>query len=195
MFPLNVRETNVDFVAADGHKWMLGPEGAGILYVRRKHLKMLRPLHVGWNSVVHKHDYTRIELNLCDTAARFEGGSQNMVGLLALGESLKMLAEFGTGPNESYVANRVMELADFSRQRLTDCGARIMSDRETNSRSGIVAFQVPGRDPVEFRRRCLEQHVVLSCRDGNLRISPHAYCDEADIERLIGIVAEVRVNV
>lgn len=185
VFPLNVKKTNIDFVAADGHKWMLGPEGAGLLYVRKDHLAKLRPLHVGWNSVVHKYDYTHIELTLRNSAARYEGGSQNMVGLLGLGASLDMLADFGSGPDESAVAERVLALTDFACQRLTESGATVVSDRAPESRSGIVTFQIPDRDPVEVRCRCLEQHVVFSCRGGNLRISPHAYCDESDIERLI----------
>ena len=53
VFPLDVNRTGVDFLAADGHKWMLGPEGAGMLYIRREHLERLRPLGVGWHSVVH----------------------------------------------------------------------------------------------------------------------------------------------
>ena len=91
-FPLDVRKTPVDFLAADGHKWMLGPEGAGIAYIRREHLDRLRPIGVGWHSVVHASDYTQIELNLKPTAARYEGGSQNMAGMLGLGASLELAA-------------------------------------------------------------------------------------------------------
>ena len=60
VFPLDVKETGVDFVAADGHKWMLGPEGAGIFYMRREHLDLLRPFGIGWNSVVQRHDFSDI---------------------------------------------------------------------------------------------------------------------------------------
>ena len=185
VFPLDLNETRVDFLAADGHKWMLGPEGAGLLYVRREHLDRLRPLGVGWHSVVHSHDYSRIELNLRPTAARYEGGSQNMVGVLALGASLRLLAEWGHGPQQSAVAERVLQISDHACQRLERIGARVISDRSPDHRSGIVSFELPGADPHELRRRCLEQHVVLSCRQGWLRISPHAYVDERDVQRLI----------
>jgi len=82
VFPLDVRETDIDFLAADGHKWMLGPEGAGILYLKREHLDLLRPLQVGWNSVKQAHDFSHIKLDLKDSAARYEAGSQNMAGML-----------------------------------------------------------------------------------------------------------------
>ncbi len=94
-FPLDVNDLGIDFLAADGHKWMLGPEGAGIAYIRREHLDRLRPLGVGWHSVPKGQDYTHIELNLRPTAARYEGGSQNNAGMIALGASLKLLMELG----------------------------------------------------------------------------------------------------
>jgi selenocysteine lyase/cysteine desulfurase len=61
VFPLDVRRTPVDFLAADGHKWLLGPEGAGLFYLRREHLDLLRPVGLGWNSVVQSYDFDRIE--------------------------------------------------------------------------------------------------------------------------------------
>jgi selenocysteine lyase/cysteine desulfurase len=64
VFPLDVSATPIDFLAADGHKWLLGPEGAGIFYLRPEHLGRLRPIGLGWHSVVHASDYTRIELAL-----------------------------------------------------------------------------------------------------------------------------------
>ncbi len=84
VFPLDLSQTPIDFLAADGHKWMLGPEGAGIFYVRRPHLDLLRPIGVGWNSVVQGPDFSHVELNVRPEAARYEGGTQNMAGFLAL---------------------------------------------------------------------------------------------------------------
>jgi selenocysteine lyase/cysteine desulfurase len=180
VFPLDVRATPIDFLAADGHKWMLGPEGAGLFYLRREHLDRLRPRGIGWNSVVGAHDFSRIELDLKRTAERYEGGSQNMVGLIALKASLELLAEFGP----EALSRRVLEITDLACERLIASGAVIHSDRRPPHHSGIVSFELPGRDPQAVRRRCLEQGVVLSCRAGRLRISPHAYNDPSDLERL-----------
>ena len=71
-FPLDAHARDIDFLAADGHKWLLGPEGAGLLFVRRKHLGRLRPLGVGWHSVVNAFDYGRAQLDLKPTAAHEE---------------------------------------------------------------------------------------------------------------------------
>jgi selenocysteine lyase/cysteine desulfurase len=181
VFPLDVRKTPVDFLAADGHKWLLGPEGAAVFYLRREHLDLLTSVGVGWNSVVNEHDFGRIELKLKPNAIRYEGGSQNSAGLLGLGASVKLLNGIGTAA----LSQRVIELTDLACERLVRFGARILSDRRPAAKSGIVTFDVPGRDPQELRRRCLARQVVVSCRGGGLRISPHAYNNADDIERLI----------
>jgi selenocysteine lyase/cysteine desulfurase len=181
VFPLDVRETPVDFLAADGHKWLLGPEGAAIFFTRREHLERLRPIGIGWNSVRHAHDFSHIELALKDTAARYEGGSPNTAGMIGLGASMELLARFGP----QTLAERVVEITDLACRRLSEIGASVLSDRRPEHKSGIVTFELPGKDPQAARRRCLEQGVVLSCRAGRLRISPHAYNNADDIERLI----------
>lgn len=185
VFPLDVQAAGVDFLAADGHKWLLGPEGAGILYVRREHLNLLRPLGVGWNSVVHAHDYARIEPDWKPSAARYEGGSCNMPGLLALGASLALLAEYGP----SATAQRVVELTDEACRRLARLGARFFTDRTPGHTSGIVSFDLPRRDAAAVRKHCQEQGVVLRLRSGWLRISPHAYNNDDDLDRLMAALA------
>lgn len=185
-FPLDVGRTPIDFLAADGHKWMLGPEGAGIAFIRRAHLERLRPLGVGWHSVVHAHDFTHIELKLKPSADRYEGGSQNIAGMLALGASLELLASLQV----EHVAAAILDITDRACQRLAELGATIVSDRRPDhrggsQRSGIVAFELPGRDSLAVKKHCLTQGVVLSCRAGRLRISPHAYNNEQDLERLV----------
>jgi cysteine desulfurase / selenocysteine lyase len=188
VFPLDVRRTPIDFLAADGHKWLLGPEGAGLFFVRRELLDRLRPVCVGWHSVAHAHDFSHIELTLRDEAARFEAGSQNMVGTLGLGASLDLLAQQGLGPGASSLADQVLAFTDLACQRLLAAGAQLISDRRAGRASGIVSFTLPGQDPQLIRKRCLEAGVVLSCRAGRLRISPHAYANEDDLSRLLEAV-------
>jgi selenocysteine lyase/cysteine desulfurase len=185
-FPLDVEALGVDFMAADGHKWMLGPEGAGIAYIRREHLNRLRAIGPGWHSVMPGQDYTHIELNLRPTAARYEGGSQNNAGFLALGASLELLSSLGA----ENIAAAVLDITDRACERLTKIGATIVSDRRPDhrdgeQRSGIVAFELEGPDPMAVKRHALRQGVVFGCRAGRLRISPHAYNNEEDLDRLI----------
>lgn len=182
VFPLDVTRTPIDFLAADGHKWLLGPEGAGLLYIRREHLARLRPLMVGWNSVKQAGQYTDARLELKETAARYEGGTFNMMGHAALGASLRLLLDCGIDT----LAARVLEITDRLCARLVACGAEIASCRDDERRSGIVAFTWPGETPLAVKRRLAEHGVAVTCRAGRVRVSPHAYTSDVDIERLIG---------
>lgn len=186
VFPLDVRQTPIDFLSADGHKWLLGPEGAGLFFVRQEHLDRLRPLGLGWNSVVQAHDFNKIELRLKPSAGRYEGGTYNMPGLLALGASLEMLADY---PPEK-ISARVLELTDAICRRLPEVGAVTTTCPDHEHASGIVSFDVPGRNLAEMRRQCRERQVVLSCRGGRLRVSPHAYNNAEDIDRLFEALAK-----
>jgi cysteine desulfurase/selenocysteine lyase len=180
-FPLDVQQMKIDFLAADGHKWQLGPEGAGLAYIRREHLNKLRPHGVGWHSVVHASDFSHIELKLKESAARFEGGSHNMAGFIAWGASLDLLIQLGI----ENITAAILDFTDQACAALQQVGAEILSPRDPEKKSGIVTFDLPGRDAMSLRKQCLDQGVVLSCRGGHLRISPHAYNNEEDLQRLL----------
>lgn len=192
VFPLDVQQIPIDFMAADGHKWMLGPEGAGIFYVRKQHLDLLRPIGIGWNSVVHCFDFDTVNLDFKPSAARYEGGTMNTVGFLALGASLELLAAQGLSYDRSTIAGRIIELGDYAVQRLEGIGAEIVSIREPGHQSGIISFQLEAGDQHAIREECLASGIVLSHRGGCLRISPHAYNDESDVERLIACLQKTR---
>ena len=97
---------------------MLGPEGAGIFYLRKEHLGLLRPLGVGWNSVRNCFDFDTLKLDLKPTAARYEGGTMNTVGFLALGASLEVLKQQGVSARHSPIAEHLLTLGDYA----VDCG-------------------------------------------------------------------------
>lgn len=188
VFPLDVKSSGIDFFAADGHKWLLGPEGAGILYIRREHLDLLRPLGLGWHSVVGGGSFTS-EMNLRPTAARYEGGTQNMAGMIGLGASFTLMSELGVGTASSPVGDLVLSITDYACERLASLGAELLSPREGDHRSGIVTFQIPGHDPAEIRKALLAAGVVTSCRGGGVRISPHGYNTRDEIDRFVAVLA------
>lgn len=187
VLPLNVKRIPIDFLAADGHKWMLGPEGAGLFYTQRRHLNWLRPIGVGWNSVQQQYHFDHIDLNLVDEARRYEGGTQNMAGMHGFGAALKLLQNAGLSPDSMLLANRVKEVSDYAIQELKAAGCEIHSHRDGDHWSGIVSFSVAG-DPVDVRKKCIENGVVVSCRGGRLRIAVHAYNNHADVDRLIALL-------
>lgn len=187
-FPLDVSQTPIDFLAADGHKWMLGPEGAGIAYIRRDRLPLLTPTAVGAHSVVHAQDYAHIELKLKQDASRYEGGSLNVPGMLGLGASLDLLQALGI----DRVAASVLEISDHLVSELQQFGMRVISPRAGEQRSGIVSFEFPDADLLAVRRHCLERRVALATRAGRIRVSPHAYNNHGHVAQLIDALRSYR---
>ena len=161
---------------------MLGPEAAGLFYFRREHLDRLRVCSMAHGSMKNAADYMRIEIRLKDTAERFEGGAKNMVGFLGMAASVELLLQIGAEP----IGRRILALTDLICRRLGEIGAVVESHRDQpEHNSGIVRVGLPGRDLSQVARQLLKRGVVVSVRGGGLHISPHAYNDEADIERLI----------
>ncbi len=196
VFPLDVQTTGVDFACADGHKWMLGPEGAGVLYVRLEHLNLLEPLGLGWNSLSAKA-FEPASSKLKANAARYEGGSANMAGMLGLKASLELLLELGAQRADSPLAQAILENVASLEARLSEAGFQVhLPARE--SRSGIMGVTWPEADAMgeqayrAARKHSLGRGVVSSVRGGRLRISTHAYNNEEDIGRLIDALLEYR---
>jgi selenocysteine lyase/cysteine desulfurase len=184
VLPLDVRQTPVDFLSADGHKWLLGPEGAGVFYVRRELLDLLHPVSIGWNSVVGNFDFSRIDFTLKPHAGRWEGGSLNVAGITALGASLELLFDIGL----TAVTGRVFELTDYLCERARRVGVEVFSSRRPSDWSGIVSLVVPGADPKALVRRCRENGVAVSPRGGRVRVSPHCYNSTEELDRLLELL-------
>ncbi|MBA4068210.1 MAG: aminotransferase [Isosphaera sp.] len=181
VFPVDVQRTPIDALAADGHKWMLGPEGAGIGYVRREWVDRLHPVGVGANSVVNPLAFTTIDFTLKPHAGRWEGGAYNVPGVTALGASLELLLDAGIGNVEA----RVRHLTDYLCDKAVSRGWEVYSSRRDGEWSGIVSLTRPGLAAGEAVRRCLAAGVVVRDRGGRVRVSPHAYNTEGDIDRFL----------
>jgi selenocysteine lyase/cysteine desulfurase len=177
---IDVARTPIDFLAADGHKWLLGPEGAGLLYVRRDWLERLRPLMVGWHSVVGSYNAPENEFRLKPSAERWEGGSFNMPGLQALGASLRLLLDIGP----AVVSERILERARAVRALARTVGWTVEGSGRPEDESGIVALTCGSVEPDRAARLLRDRGVAVASRRGRLRISPHVYNNEDDLGRL-----------
>ncbi len=188
VYPLDLKKIPVDFLAADGHKWLLGPEGAGVAMIAKRHLEKLRCLNVGWGSVKNSFNYAEPRLELRDAAARFEAGSANMMGAAALSASLQMIIDIRHELGQNAISSRICQLATTLDQQLKDAGAVTRFPNAAQHQSGIVTFEVEGLEPATIRKEAMQQKVVLSCRDGGVRAAIHAYNDESDLQRLVDVV-------
>ena len=185
--PVDVAAMKIDFLSAGSQKWMLASEGAGIFYCRRQLLENLRPLMVGWSSMVHLHpeDYGTYNFTLRSDAKRFECGSQNVIGFLAMKAALELLTSAGIDA----VAARVKLITDRLIAGVRAKGYQVMSPRDPGEESGIVSFISPrgGHDALIHTLRA-DHHIELALREGRLRCSPHFYNTEQQIDRLIELL-------
>jgi cysteine desulfurase / selenocysteine lyase len=187
--PLDVSRSPIDFLAADGHKWLLGPEGAGVLWVRREVVERLRPVGVGWNSVVGAWDFSTIDFRLKPHAGRWESGTLNLGGVVALGASLDLLMGVGI----EALAARIRELTDHLCHTVERAGWRVYSSRRDGEWSGIVSLSPPpGADVGAAAKALLSHGVVVRPRAGRLRVSPHAYNTVEEIDRLVTLLGDPR---
>ncbi len=181
VFPLDVKKTPIDALAADGHKWLLGPEGAGVGYIRREWVERLHPIGVGANSVIHPFAYTTIDFQLKEHAGRWEGGAYNVPGIAALGASMSLLLDVGI----DIIENRIVELTDYLCHKALSQGWRVFSSRAENEKSGIVSMIHPTLSSVEVMKRCRQAGVVVNSRADRVRVSPHAYNTEDELDRFL----------
>jgi len=183
--PVDVRAMNIDYLAADGHKWMLGPEGAGIFYCRAELLSTTRPLIIGWMNMLHAQEFGKYDFTLRPDAARFECGSWNIIGLHGLRASLGLLAGIGMDA----VSLRIKALTDQLIDGLCRKGYCIASPRTNNQWSGIISFASARHDHHELVHGLRKSHrIELVLRLGRLRCSPHFYNTEKQIDRLVDVL-------
>ena len=182
VLPIDVEAMHIDFLSADGHKWLLGPEGAGIFYCKRKWIEHTRPLMFGWMNVVDALDYGNYNFSLRPDAGRFECGSHNVIGLHGLKAAVEFLHTIGT---ES-IANRLHHLTGELVTGLIDKGYSVLSPRHLGEWSGIVSFTSPTLKHDEiFRTLRRDHHIEIALREGRLRVSPHFYNTSEQIHDLI----------
>jgi cysteine desulfurase / selenocysteine lyase len=192
VFSLSTQQIPIDYLAADGHKWMLGPEGAGFLFIRQSNLERLEPLMQGWGSLQMAGKFQTDKMVLKNDASRYEGGSANHVGQIGLSESLQMLLDLGCNAPDNPVAAAVLENANGIEEGLRRVGAQVYRARSAinpeSELSGIVTFEIPNTDPLDLRKRLIEEGIVLSVRHDRLRVATHAYNEPSDIDRLMSAV-------
>ncbi|HME71225.1 MAG TPA: aminotransferase class V-fold PLP-dependent enzyme [Myxococcota bacterium] len=179
--PLDVEACGIDFLSADGHKWLLSVEGCGIFFCARRVLDCLAPRVIGWHSVTDDHDYDRYHLDLKPTASRFEEGTPNAPGIFAIGAAIDLLLELGI----EAIAERILALTDRLVVGLERRGALVRSPRGPGERSGIVSFEWPSEEPRRTAARLRARRIFVVARRGGVRASPHFYNSEAEIDALV----------
>lgn len=186
--PFDVLAYQCDFAMADGHKWLLGPEGLGVFYCRSELREQLKLHEFGWHMLEHMGDYTRTGWEPAKSARRFECGSPNMLGAMALEASLSLLEDVGMDQVAELIAERMQWLQDGLS---AIPGVQLHSPLNPARRGGIFSFSIDGIDSQRVYEQLKQQQVVCIPRGPGIRFSPHFYTEKRVIDETLQIVATI----
>ncbi len=181
---------HVDFLAADAHKWMLGPCGAGILYVRDAVRDRLNPPIHGWHNVLSPHFVAQEEIQFHPDGRKFEVGTHNLLGVTGLIAAMELILEMGVDNIAGDLAAKRTWLAEACQAK----GYEVLNPRpDKDNISGIVSIHRSHMDIGQLHRQLAENGVVASLRQDRLerqflRFSPHFYCSEADLQKAVAVL-------
>jgi cysteine desulfurase / selenocysteine lyase len=187
-FPTTVEY--VDFLAADAHKWLLGPCGAGVLYVRRELQEKLNPPIYGWHNVRNPNFVAQEQIVFRSGAVKYEAGTQNLLGLVGLIAALEIALEVGV----EIIAAELLRKRALLVPALRAKGFTVLNaDVKPENASGIVTFFQPGKDLTALNHKLAEAGVVASLRTDRkgqnyLRFSPHFYNTDAELQCVLELL-------
>jgi selenocysteine lyase/cysteine desulfurase len=184
--PLDVSACHIDFLACGGQKWLLSPWGTGFLYVRRELISQLVPHTVSWLAVKNAEDFTRLcdyQLDWWDSARRFEMITLPYQEFAGLETSLQLFEEVGWPDVHRLVAERADQIVGWANAQES---VRLVTPADPARRAGIVS--VRPRDAVQASARLREAHVAHSLREGAIRLAPHFYTTDTEVERALRVL-------
>ena len=187
-FPTTVE--HVDFLAADAHKWLLGPCGAGILYVRRELQEKLNPPVYGWHNVRNPNFVAQEQIVFRRGAVKYEAGTQNLIGLAGLIAALELVLELGV----ENIATELLRKRALLVPALQAKGFTVLNaEAKTENAGGIVSFFKPDKDVAALNQKLSEAGIVASLRTDRqgqnyLRFSPHFYNTDEELQRVLKLL-------
>lgn len=187
--PVDVHALQVDFYLTGALKWLCGGQGLAFLYCRRDLIQTVHPLVVGWFGTKDPFDFDRSRLSLRDDARRFETGTYALPQAFTAAGGLEIILEVGV----ENIRARSQELTKGLIERVDDAGIELLSPRDDTRRSGLVRIRIPGgrAEAERVLHELFARDVVLDSRDDALRISPHFFNDESDLDRCIEELKQV----
>ncbi|SMF44581.1 MULTISPECIES: aminotransferase class V-fold PLP-dependent enzyme [unclassified Pseudomonas] len=189
--PFDVQRFQCDFAVADGHKWMLGPEGLGMFYCRAALRPQLELNAYGWHMLEHLGDFDRRQWQPAHSARRFECGSPNMLGAHALEASLSLLEEVGIGTVAQQLQQRVAQLYEGL---ASVPGVVLHTPADPDRRAGIVTFSIKGQASVDIHKALMAERTICALRGGGVRFSPHFYTSEQLIDETVQQVRRLAMH-
>lgn len=188
VIPFDVQKIKADFVMADAHKWLLGPEGIALFYCAGSVRNQIDLHQFGWHMVENPGNYDAHEWQPASSAKRFECGSPNMLGIYALSASLSLLEEAGIENISRIIFNNTNYIIDFINNNYA---INLLSPQSELHRAGIVTFQVANHDNAKIHTKLMDSKVICANRMGGIRFSPHFYTTKNKIDKALEILSSI----
>ena len=186
--PFDVQEIYADFVMADAHKWMLGPEGIALFYCKENVREQLELHQFGWHMVKDVGNYDSKDWQISETAQRFECGSPNMLGIHALSASLSLIEEIGIENISNNIFNNCMYIIELLNNIEN---IQFLSPTEEPHNSGIVTFNIDGTSMPGLYTKLMKNKVICANRAGGIRFSPHFYTSKKKIDKGLEVLNSI----
>ena len=183
----DVQACQADFVMADGHKWMMGPEGIALFYCRNENMDQLALNQYGWHMVEDHMNFDSQSWDIASSARRFECGSPNMTGIHALHASLSLIHETGMRVIEEQVLDNSRFMIDFF-TRHTD-KYHLLTPPEDARHAGIITFRPLEESPEALFEMLTGQNVACALRGGGVRFSPHFYTPRKKLHSALDLLS------
>ncbi len=189
VFPLDARACHIDALAADGHKWLLGPEGCAILYISRELQEQVEPVEFGWTNVAGYNDYGARDMALRNDAGRYECGTLNTIGCFGLRASMEFLLEVGADRMGPMIQALGDQIAEGARRK----GYEVLEREDARDRRGNRELP-QGRHRVDGGRRAFKRAENLRRSESGMGTNVAAFLYYGGGDREGGRVPAVRIN-
>jgi len=185
---IDVQSCHIDFLAADGHKWMLAPEGLAVFYCKEELLDSLKLHQFGWHMVEKMGEYDTLEWQAADSARRFECGSPNMLGIHALNASTSLLLEIGLTNVSQLIESKINKLY---KELKAISHIEIVTADDPKRRLGILSFKSSLFSSEDIFNHLTDNKVFCAMRSGCVRLSPHYYTPDEQLMAVINLINEM----
>ncbi len=185
--PLSVRSANIDFLSCGAPKWLMGLMGIGFIYVSEELQQHIHQAYAGWTSNKNFFgDFFNYRIAFDETARRYENGTQNYAGIVALCESTATLLEVGI----AHIQEHLLRMTELVIAAVDDAGFEVVTPRDHSKRAGIVTFKCPHAG--QLFDTLAKENIIVSLREGMIRVSPHFYNSPDEAAALHSVLLHYR---
>ena len=183
---IDVKEMNIDFLAGGSHKWLMSLQGLGYIYITPELMERINQKYVGWLSVKDEWNLLDYKLELKENASRFHLGTNSVIGIFALAQSLELFEEYGI---ENIEKNNLSNTKYFIEKLSEEGFDPVLKGEDENHLAGITTIKIDKAE--EVHKALTQSKIDCAIREGKIRFSPHFYNTNEEIDSVVNKLVEL----